>query len=114
MELSDPPPLLNPFNISAADEDSEFDYEVTSRAIDEDQRLDTKFSKLDIAMYNVLQDPEETTDLRQQFPEIFEELKRNVLKHIRNIVPEDFPPQDFSGHPRNFNGNFSPGWCMPG
>ena len=108
-----PLPLLNPFNISAADEDSEFDYEVTSRAMEEDPRLETKFSKLDIAMYNVIQDPEETTDLRQQFPEIFEELKRNVLKHIRNIVPEDFPPQDFSGHPRNFNGNFSPGWCSP-
>ena len=110
VQLGDPSPLLNPFNISAADEDGESDSEETSRAT---TREEEKLEKVDIAMFNVIQDPAETTDLRHQFPEIFEELKRNVLKHFRTIVPEDFPPQDLAGHPRNFNGIFSPGWCSP-
>ena len=107
-------PLSNPFNISAADEDSEFDYELTeSRELDEDEKLERKFENLDIAMYNVIEDPQERNDLSHQLPEIFQELKRNVLRHLVNVVPADFPDQDFSGHPRRFKGTFSPGWCSP-
>ena len=105
-------PMLNAFNISSADEESEFDdYDDMSELTDE--KLEKKFKKLDIAMYNVIEDPEERNDLRDKYPDIFEDLQRRVLKHLRNVVPEDFPPQDFSGHPRNFNGYFSPGWCSP-
>ena len=106
-------PRQNPFNISAADEDSEFDDDgsAESRGLEKGEKLERKFENLDIAMYNVVEDPEERVDLRHQFPEIFEELKRNVLRHLEDIVPEDFPPQDMSGHPRRFEGNFSPGWC---
>ena len=39
--------------------------------------------------------------------------RSRVLYHLKNISPEDFPPSDFSGHPRNFDGAFSPGWCTP-
>lgn len=106
--------VLNPFNISAADEDSEFEDELAARkSINEEEKLENHFANLDIAMYNVIEDPEETTDLRDQFPEIFEELKENVLVHIKNIVPEDFPDPDYYAHPRNFDNNFSPGWCSP-
>ena len=59
-----------------------------------------ELEELNIAMYNVIEDPEETKELHHQFPE----LKKNFLKHIRNIVSEDFPSTDFSGHPSNFNG----------
>merc|ERR1712029_166050 len=105
-------PMLNAFNISSADEESEFDdYDDMSELTDE--KLEKKFKKLDIAMYNVLEDPEERNDLREKYPDIFEDLQRRVLQHLRNVVPEDFPPQDFSGHPRNFDGYFSPGWCSP-
>ena len=107
-EIREPLLLINPFNITVAKEDGEFDFDETSRTI-----MEEELGELDIAMYNVIEDPEETTDLRHQFPEIFEKLKRNVLKHLRSIVPEDFPPQDLSGHPRYFNGIFSPGWCSP-
>jgi hypothetical protein len=37
--------------------------------------------------------------------------RARVVEHMKNVVPEDFPEQDYSGHPRNFQGNFSPGWC---
>merc|ERR1712242_43756 len=103
-------PMLNPFNISAEDEDSEFD--IDDRAdLSEDEKLEKKFSQLDIAMYNILEDPEERNDLKYDLPDIFEDLKRRTLIHLKNVVPEDFPAQDFSGHPRNFDNYFSPGWC---
>ena len=100
-------PLQNPFNISAADEDSEFDDE----SAEEEEKLERTFENVDIAMYNVIEDPQERVDLRHQLPEIFSELARNVLRHLNNVVPADVPPQDMAGHPRRFQGNFSPGWC---
>ena len=63
-------------------------------------------------MYNVMEDLQERVDLSDQLPEIFEEQNRNVMRHL-NVVLADFPPQDMSGHPRRFKGNFSPGWSSP-
>ena len=104
-------PMLNPFNISADDEENEFDD--LDRSLSSDDKLEKMFNKVDFAMYNVIEDPEERNDLKQELPEIFQELKRKTLEHLKNIVPEDFPAQDYSGHPRNFDGYFSPGWCRP-
>ena len=68
---------------------------------------------IDIAMYNILEDPSEKKDLRFELPEIFAKLRFRAIFHLNNVVPEDFPPQDFSGHPSNFQGYFSPGWSEP-
>merc|ERR1712210_327799 len=88
------PMLLNPFDISAEDEKRKFD-------------------SLDIAMYDVEADPEERSDLRDELPSVFADLRDRAIRHLANVVEADFPPADFSGHPRNFGGNFSPGWCRP-
>ena len=117
-------PMLNPFNISSEDEAREFeddDYDFVSLTKERkdpatrkaERLMERRFDNLDIAMYNVVDDPVERVDLRFDLPEIFDDLKRRALKHLENVVPEDFPEQDFSGHPRMFGGVFSPGWCKP-
>merc|ERR1712106_905966 len=105
-------PMLNPYNISAEDEDSEFDQSAAEVEV-EDSNIEKLFDKIDIAMYNVVEDPSEKKDLRFELPEIFAQLRSRAIYHLKNVVPEDFPPQDFSGHPSNFQGYFSPGWCQP-
>ena len=108
-------PMMNPFNISADDEDREFaDEIVLSRAdLENHQILEKRFNKLDFGMYNIIDDPYEKKDLKHDLPDIFNDLKRKTLEHLKNVVPADWPLQDFSGHPRNFDGYFSPGWCSP-
>ena len=115
-------PMLNPFNISSEDEDSEYEEDYVSDDFESrrnptvrkaDRVMERRFDSLDIAMYNVMEDPEERVDLRFDLPDIFDDLKKRALKHLHNVVPEDFPDQDFSGHPRMFGGAFSPGWCKP-
>ena len=100
--------------ISAEDEDSEFHDE---KEIDIGRRrkidIEELFDRVDIAMYNVVDDPSEKKDLRFIHPEIFSQLKSRAIYHLKHVVPEDFPPQDYSGHPSNFQGYFSPGWCTP-
>ena len=105
------PMLLNPFDISAEDEASEFEEEEREERME--ARIERKFDSLDIAMYDVEADPEERNDLRAELPSVFSDLRERAIRHLANVVEADFPPADFSGHPRNFGGNFSPGWCQP-
>merc|ERR1719400_1463633 len=105
------PMLLNPFDISAEDEASEFEEEEREERME--ARIERKFDSLDIAMYDVEADPEERNDLRAELPSVFSDLRDRAIRHLANVVEADFPPADFSGHPRNFGGNFSPGWCQP-
>ena len=111
VELIDP--VINPFNISAEDEDTEFDISARYGFKDLDLSVEELFDKADIAMYNVIDDPSEKQDLRFKLPDVFSKLRSRAIYHLKNIVPEDFPPQDFSGHQSKFDGYFSPGWCEP-
>jgi hypothetical protein len=104
-------PVLNPYHISADDEAREFEEDQPEEGMDDN--LEKKFDRLDVALYDLEADPEERTDLRYELPEVFTDLRRRALLHLAKVVPEDFPAQDFSGHPRNFGGYFSPGWCRP-
>jgi len=106
-------PLMNPFNITSEDEANEFEYETVLARSDDERKLEKMFNKLDFAMYNVIVDPEERNDLKHDLPVIYQQLRKRTLEHLSNIVPEDFPDQDFSGHPDSLNGYFSPGWCEP-
>merc|ERR1712018_269293 len=82
-------PMMNPFNITSEDEDNEFDYEPLARS-DEEMKQEKMFNKLDFAMYNIIDDPEERNDLKHQFPDIYQQLRKRTLEHLGNIVPEDF------------------------
>lgn len=104
-------PFLNPFDISAKDEAREFEDDLGEER--GDVSLEMKFDRLDVALYDVEADPEERTDLREELPVVFADLRQRALFHLTNVVPEDFPAQEQAGHPRNFGGVFSPGWCQP-
>lgn len=105
----------NPFNITAEDEDTEFqeeqeDQQSGSQSL---ESLELQFDSVDAALYNLRDDPQERVDLKLLKPQIYNQLRSRVLYHLSNISPEDFPEQDLAGHPRNFDGAFSPGWCTP-
>merc|ERR1711972_1047798 len=105
--------------ISAADEDSEF--EINNRTSRKNKKnpnkkhlsIEEQFDMIDIAMYNVVEDPSEKKDLKFDLPKIFAKLRVRAIFHLKNVVPVDFPDPDVSGHPRNFGGFYSPGWCNP-
>merc|ERR1719474_131489 len=104
-------PLPNPFNIRSEDEDAEFEDWEQLESLNK-MSFDEQFDLVDSALYNVRDDPEERFDLKAEYPDIFQKLRSRVVFHLGNIVPEDFPEPDPSGHPRYFNGTFSPGWCI--
>jgi len=106
-------PILNPYNISAEDEDSEFDLNTVETHIEDELNIEELFDQVDIALYNVIDDPSEKNDLRFELPKIFTQLRARAIYHLKQVVPADFPPQDYSGHPSHFQGFFSPGWCQP-
>ena len=106
-------PILNPYNISAEDEDSEFDLNTVETQVEDELNIEELFDQVDIALYNVIDDPSEKNDLRFELPKIFTQLRARAIYHLKQVVPADFPPQDYSGHPSHFQGFFSPGWCQP-
>ncbi|XP_078000529.1 arylsulfatase B-like [Glandiceps talaboti] len=63
-------------------------------------------------LFNIAEDPRETTDLSESMPEKVEELRLAAQKYIKSAPPTFFPELDFdSGDPANHDGLFSPGWC---
>jgi len=105
-------PILNPYHISAEDEATEFEGDQALTLEGRDMSLERVFDSLDIALYDLEADPEERNNLSDQLPEVFSDLRRRALMHLANVVEADFPEQDFNGHPRNYGGYFSPGWCQ--
>ncbi|XP_077980220.1 arylsulfatase B-like [Glandiceps talaboti] len=63
-------------------------------------------------LFNIADDPRETTDLSGSMPEKVEELRQAAQKYIETAPPTFFPELDFeSGNPKNRGGIWSPGWC---
>ena len=62
------------------------------------------------ALYNVFDDPTETEDLSQVYPDIFNSMKEQFDELVLNMVPEDDPPQNL-GSLGDENNNLITGWC---
>ena len=111
------------FDIRSEDEDNEFDDEyedMLEDIVNEDndangtpiQRLfDRRWPKLKKHLFNVVEDPEERTDLQESRPDLMEELRLRVREYLGSFVARDYPDTDKRGNPRNFGGVWSPGWC---
>ena len=57
-------------------------------------------------------DPEERTDLIEEFPEIAEDLELRLAEYVENMVPAYNPDnKPDEADPDNFGGFWSPGWC---
>ena len=62
------------------------------------------------ALYNVFDDPNETEDLSQVYPDIFDSMKVEFDELVQYMVPEDDPP-NISGSLGDENNNIITGWC---
>ena len=62
------------------------------------------------ALYNVFDDPNETEELSQVYPDIFTSMKEQFNELALNMVPEDDPPQNL-GSLGDENNNLITGWC---
>ena len=62
-------------------------------------------------LYNVLDDPNETTDLKEEYPEKFQDMKNVFMEKLQEMVPEDLPlPVPFAKI-TDGKGNIITGWC---
>ena len=61
-------------------------------------------------LYNVIDDPSETKDVKNDFPKIFEDMKAQVERLLEDMVPED-NPLDPTAHNTDGHGNLSTDWC---
>ena len=62
------------------------------------------------ALYNVFDDPNETEELSQVYPDIFDSMKVEFEELVQNMVPEDKPP-NVEGSLGDENNNVITGWC---
>jgi len=107
------------FDFTSEDEDDEFDSIWRSsfmankkdNATSKQQLFEKKWPKLQKYLFDVVNDPEERTDLFASKPEIVEMLYQRVLESLASFVPRDFPAWDQKGDPKNFQEVWSPGWC---
>ena len=61
-------------------------------------------------LYNVIDDPSETTDVKNDFPDIFENMKNQIENLLQEMVPEDHPTR-YLGDITDGHGNLATGWC---
>jgi len=113
------------FNVKSEDEDNEFDEEyedMMDEIIEEDldestkgtprqKMFDRRWPKLKKHLFNVVEDPQERSDLFESKPEIVERLRLRARELLGSFVERDYPDPSKMGKPKNFNNVWSPGWC---
>ena len=64
-----------------------------------------------MCIFSLPDDPEERTDLIEEFPEIAEALELRLVEYVENMAPAYNPDTTDDADPDNFGGFWSPGWC---
>ncbi|KAK7077668.1 hypothetical protein SK128_013340 [Halocaridina rubra] len=62
-------------------------------------------------LFNLEDDPNETTNLYEIEPVIAAQLEARLLEELPSMLPADTHLPDLSCDPANFGGAWSPGWC---
>ncbi|XP_076040503.1 arylsulfatase I-like [Oratosquilla oratoria] len=62
-------------------------------------------------LFNLSVDPNETTNLADEYPDIAESMRLELEGHKKDLVPRDIPATDKAGDPENRGGVWGPGWC---
>ena len=71
-----------------------------------------KNQQTNIQLYDVIQDPNEASNIAEENKEIIEDMKDIVLAaKKKRFVEADYPKQDKAGWPSNFDGIVSTNWC---
>ncbi|XP_066948452.1 arylsulfatase I-like [Macrobrachium rosenbergii] len=65
-----------------------------------------------IRLFNVIDDPEERSNIAELHYDIVEDMMADLLSELLRLVPADLPPNDPSSNPKYFGGAWSPGWCQ--
>ncbi|MPC57882.1 Arylsulfatase I [Portunus trituberculatus] len=66
-----------------------------------------------VMLFNMRNDPLETTDLSGLYPEVVATLRAKLREYSRHSQHPHSPKDDPRGHPSLHGGFFSPGWCEP-
>nr|XP_045584705.1 arylsulfatase I-like [Procambarus clarkii]XP_045584706.1 arylsulfatase I-like [Procambarus clarkii]XP_045584707.1 arylsulfatase I-like [Procambarus clarkii]XP_045584708.1 arylsulfatase I-like [Procambarus clarkii]XP_045584709.1 arylsulfatase I-like [Procambarus clarkii]XP_045584710.1 arylsulfatase I-like [Procambarus clarkii] len=66
-----------------------------------------------VMLYNLKDDPLETTDVSDLRPDVAANLKARLRAYVLESREPHSPRDDPRGHPRLHGGFFSPGWCQP-
>ena len=61
--------------------------------------------------FHASEDPTEHHDLSKTDPENLKRLQQRLDYWMKSLVPAQNPPPDPKANPKNFGGNWSPGWC---
>ena len=76
------------------------------------QRIfDRRWPHLKKHLFNIVDDPEERTDLQEEQPELMETMRLRARELYGSMVERDYPPFSKKSNPKNFGGVWSPGWC---
>ena len=76
------------------------------------QRIfDRRWPHLKKHLFNIVDDPEERNDLKDEQPELLERMRLKAREFYGSMVERDYPPFSKKSNPRNFGGVWSPGWC---
>ncbi|XP_050735950.1 arylsulfatase J-like [Eriocheir sinensis] len=67
----------------------------------------------DVMLFNLRDDPLETTDLSSMYQEVVASLRSKLKVHARHSKHPHSPRDDPRGHPSLHGGFFTPGWCEP-
>lgn len=62
-------------------------------------------------LFNIKDDPTEHHDVKPQNPDVLAKMKASLEEWRKSLVPAMFPENDPAANPKNYGGNWSPGWC---
>ncbi|WAR29519.1 ARSJ-like protein [Mya arenaria] len=62
-------------------------------------------------LFDLNADPTEHHDIASDHPDVVSKLLDRLRFHKATMVPANNPPDDPASNPKNFGGNWSPGWC---
>ena len=73
--------------------------------------FDERWPKLKKHLFNIVEDPEEKIDLKEELPEILEKLRVKAREFYGSFIPRDYPKSSKEGNPKFYDGVWSSGWC---
>ena len=73
--------------------------------------FDLRWPNLKKHLFNIPADPEERVDLKDEQPQLVEDMRLIVRDMYASFVERDYPDKSKRGSPRHFNNIWSPGWC---
>jgi len=62
-------------------------------------------------LFNVVNDPTERKNVAKEYKSVVRDIELKLANYTRNLSRVRYPQKNPKGHPRNWNGIWSYGWC---